>query len=149
MVLLIANILKISAEVKFPYFIYQRMWSPVAITCLLDYISDLTEMQILISKVTAASSGSASLPTKSGPHAACVGYCFIPHALSNCAFISPAEAEETNTSCRSNSRYLYNHPLSEKNQVHWHQDVTPPPNPTNVYTHTQTHTQCRRGNKVL
>lgn len=67
-VLLIGNILKISAEVKFPYFIYQGMWSPVVITCLLDYISDLTEMQILISKVTAASSLSASLRPASTLH---------------------------------------------------------------------------------
>lgn len=80
--------------VKFPYFIYieEAVVPPVVITCLPDYISDLTEMQTLISKVTAASSLRARLPpAEARLHVACVKYCFMRRALSKCVFINLAE----------------------------------------------------------
>lgn len=71
------------------FHILERMCSPVVITRLLDYISDLTGMQILISKVTAASSTQAPLPTQTG-----VEYCFMSPALWRCVLITPAETGE-------------------------------------------------------
>lgn len=58
--------------VKSPYFI-----SLVVIPSLLDYVSDVTEMQILIFKVTASSSVSAPLAAEASLHTACMKYCFI------------------------------------------------------------------------
>lgn len=88
------------------FHLLSRMWSPVVITCLFDYISDLTKMQILIFKVTASSSISASLPTEASLHTVCVKYCFIWCALSKCVFITPPETGAISPSWRRNSGYL-------------------------------------------